>query len=110
MPLKRNDVWLHQVDKNIKKKAIEIQNSILNVLADFWDPIGIGGDPIADKEYEGYVGKLYRILVSNPSEEILINCLTEIEVEEIGEETTLETKKTTAKELLKINVFLKEER
>lgn len=94
------------MDKNIKRKAIQIQNSILKILAKYWDPIGIGGDPNADKEYDSYVGEIYRILVSNPSETTIINCLSKIEIDNIGEETFLHTKRFVAKKLLQLNVSL----
>jgi hypothetical protein len=45
-----------------KKKSIEIQESIRQILFYDWDPIGIN-DLAPDDEYDSYVGGIYRLLV-----------------------------------------------
>jgi hypothetical protein len=46
-----------------------------HVLLEVWDPIGIKDEPNAQNEYDGYIGKLYNLLVSHADDSQLIDYL-----------------------------------
>jgi hypothetical protein len=69
----------------IARRALEVYDSIRQVLLKDWDPIGIGMDG-APSEYDAYIAPVYRILVGTRSESDLIDCLRRIERNEIGVE------------------------
>ena len=46
-----------------------------HVLLEVWDPIGIKDEPNAQNEYDGYIGKLYDLLVSHADDSQLIDYL-----------------------------------
>jgi hypothetical protein len=48
---------------------------IRHVLLQVWDPIGIKDEPNAQDEYDGYIGRLYELLVSRASESELAEYL-----------------------------------
>lgn len=58
------------------KKAIQIMDSIRDVLRYDWNPIGIPSLP--HDEYDSYIAPIYRILVGSRSEQELIECLDSI--------------------------------
>lgn len=55
--------------KKAKAKAREIQQNIRLVLLRDWDPIGVHDEPMAQDEYDAYVGSVYRLLASGATEQ-----------------------------------------
>jgi hypothetical protein len=89
------------------KKALEIFDSIRQVLISDWDPIGIGDEKGLADEYDAYVAPVYRILVGARSEKDLIEQLRQIEVDEIGvRPTKVEILRPVARKLLSLSVKL----
>ncbi len=60
------------VDK-YESRAIRVL--IRHVLLDVWDPIGIKDEPNAQDEYDGYIGRLYELLVSGAPDADLVDHL-----------------------------------
>lgn len=84
-------------------------DSIRRVLFDDWDPIGIKGFG-PDDEYDHYIGGIYRLLTSRPSEDDIIEHLFKIETGHMG--AGLKDKeglRPIAKKLLAINITVEEE-
>jgi len=48
---------------------------IRHVLMDVWDPIGVKDEPNAQDEYDGYIGRLYELLVGHADDVQLIDYL-----------------------------------
>lgn len=71
------------MNKN-KTKAKGIMNSIRKVLLNDWDPIGIKDVPVAQNEYDSYVGVIYRMIASQSQAKEVAEYLIKIEVEEMG--------------------------
>lgn len=67
-----------------KRRGVEIQEQIRQVLLHDWDPIGVQEVPEAQDEYDSYVGGVYRLLVSNARDEELVDHLSRIEREVMG--------------------------
>jgi hypothetical protein len=64
-----------------ERRAREIQEAIRLVLLRDWDPIGVRDVPEAQDEYDGYVGGVYRLLVSGATLSELAEHLLQIERE-----------------------------
>jgi hypothetical protein len=64
-----------------KKRLREIQDSIRHVLLHDWDPIEVANEPLAQSEYDSYVGAVYRLLASGASEQEIADHLWKIETE-----------------------------
>jgi hypothetical protein len=58
-----------------KEESRRIRVEIRRVLLDDWDPIGIKDEPNAQDEYDGYIGRLYELLVENATDAELSNYL-----------------------------------
>src|SRR5688572_22245321 len=67
-----------------KQRAREIQESIRQVLLHDWDPIEVADEPLAQSEYDSYVGGVYRLLTSGASERAIADLLWRIETEGMG--------------------------
>jgi hypothetical protein len=60
------------IDKTESRRIrVEIRRVLLNV----WDPIGVKDEPNAHDEYDGYVGRVYELLVSKASQSELVDYL-----------------------------------
>ena len=57
------------------KRAIEIQDSIRQILFHDWDPIGVNSNPKLQDEYDSCIAPVYRILVGSRSEQELVELL-----------------------------------
>ena len=68
-------------DKGLRKRLREIEESIRNVLLHDWDPIEVANEPLAQSEYDSYVGAVYRLLASGASEQEIADHLWKIETE-----------------------------
>jgi hypothetical protein len=64
-------------------RAAEIQDSIRKILYHDWNPIGVSDLP--EDEYDSYIAPVYRILVGSHSERELIECLSRMERDVVGE-------------------------
>ena len=58
-----------------KAESRRIRVEMRHVLLEVWDPIGIKDEPNAQDEYDGYIGKLYDLLVSHADDSQLIDYL-----------------------------------
>ena len=58
-----------------KYESRRIRVLIRHVLLDVWDPIGVKDEPNAQDEYDGYIGKLYDLLVSRADDSEFIDYL-----------------------------------
>ena len=65
-------------------RALEIYDSIRQVLLREWDPIGVANEPGLENEYDGYIGPVYRMLAENRKEEELANLLIRFECDSMG--------------------------
>ncbi len=54
-----------------KYESRRIRVQIRHVLLDVWDPIGINDEPCAQDEYDGYIGKVYELLVGKAPDEAI---------------------------------------
>lgn len=61
------------------RRAGEIQRRISEVLLKDWDPIGVQDEPLAQSEYDAYVGGVYRVLANGGDEEQVVDCLRTID-------------------------------
>ncbi len=98
----KNESKIHK-----SKRAIEIQDSIRQVLFNEWDPIGINDNPNLVDEYDAYVAPIYRILVESRSEDELVNFLfsTERDIIRVSCESPKQLR-PIAQELLMLDVRL----
>lgn len=107
-------LWLLSVklmNSNTKKlrptRAIEIYDSIRQVLLRDWDPIGISGTEGPSDEYDAYIPKVYRVLVGSRCEDGLVDCLARIEGDDLGvEPASSEQLRPVAQKLLQLKVTL----
>ena len=58
-----------------KDESRRIRVEIRHVLLDVWDPIGIKDVPNARDEYDGYIGRLYELLINNAADSDLTEYL-----------------------------------
>jgi hypothetical protein len=58
-----------------KYESRRIRSEIRRVLLDYWDPIGVRGEPKAQDEYDSYLGGICELLVSGASDEEIANHL-----------------------------------
>jgi hypothetical protein len=61
---------------------LAIQDQIRSVLNTDWDPIGVA-DSVYD-EYDGYIGRIYSLLIQGVSEKTIAEHLLSIERERVG--------------------------
>jgi hypothetical protein len=54
------------------------------ILLKEWDPIGVKDEPMAQDEYDGYVGGVYRLLASRATETEVAEHLSRLEAENMG--------------------------
>jgi len=60
------------IDKTDSRRIrVEIRHVLLNV----WDPIGVKDEPNAQDEYDGYIGRVYELLVSKAPQSELVDYL-----------------------------------
>jgi hypothetical protein len=83
---------------------LTIQDEIRSVLNTDWDPIGVVGDGIND-EYDGYIGRIYSLLMSGASEQAIAGHLRSIEVDHMGlAGTSMDELLKAATKLLKLQL------
>ena len=54
------------------------------VLLEEWDPIGIRDEPLAQDEYDSYLGHIYDLLARNASEHEIVKHLNQLETVSMG--------------------------
>ncbi len=67
-----------------KYEVRRIRGEIRRVLMQYWDPIGIKGEPNAQTEYDAYLGGVYQLLVRRAPDEEIASHLCRIVEEEVG--------------------------
>ena len=88
-----------------KRRALEVQDSIRQVLFYDWDPIGVSDQPNLVDEYDPYIGPVYRMLTENPSEYAIAHLLNQIERNDIGvEPASTESLIPIARKLLRLDL------
>jgi hypothetical protein len=87
-----------------KAESRRIRVQIRRVLLKTWDPVGVGDNPNAQDEYDGYIGKIYELLVADGPDSDLIDFLFWVAHENIGLDTTRENMLPTLIELKLINL------
>jgi hypothetical protein len=86
-----------------KPESRRIRELIRHVLLEVWDPIGIKEEPNAQDEYDGYIDKLYGLLVSHAYDSHLIDYLYWAAHDNMGFDAATRTDmKETVKALKKI--------
>jgi hypothetical protein len=58
-----------------KAESRRIRVQIRHVFLEVWDPIGVRDAPYAQDEYDGYIGRIYELLVSGAPDSELIEYL-----------------------------------
>lgn len=58
-----------------KEESRRIRARIRHVLLEVWDPIGVKDEPNAQDEYDGYIGRLYELLVEDAGDAELLRYL-----------------------------------
>jgi hypothetical protein len=90
-----------------KQCAIEIQDSIRQILFKEWDPIGVNDNPSHVDEYDSYIAPIYRLLSTNRSEEAIMDFLFRTEQDVIGVSCgSPEDLRPLAQKLLGLDVYL----
>jgi uncharacterized protein YecA (UPF0149 family) len=72
-----------------------------HVLLEVWDPIGIKDEPNAQDEYDGYIGKLYELLVSQADDSQFIDYLYWAAHDQMGFDAATRSDMETTVEALK---------
>ncbi len=65
-----------------KIRAAKLQ--MRRVLLEEWDPIGVRNEPMAQDEYDSYLGHIYTLLAQDASEHQLAKHLNELETVDMG--------------------------
>ena len=58
-----------------KVERRRILREIRRVLLEVWDPIGVGGVPQAQDEYDGYIERIFALLLEQASDEAILDYL-----------------------------------
>ena len=88
-----------------ESRAAKIQDSIRQVLYQYWHPIPVPDLP--EDEHDSYIASVYRILVGSRSEQELIKCLFRLESDIIGMPCeSAEQFRPVARKLLELDVSL----
>ena len=69
------------IDKHASR---ELRQQIGRVLREQWDPIGVGDQPAAADEYDGYVYGVFRLLLDGASEHAIARHLLIAERDAMG--------------------------
>ena len=82
-----------------KYESRRIRVEIRRVLLQRWDPIGIGDEPNAQNEYDGYLGGIYELLVGGASDKQISDYLARIVEERMGLHPQSKTSEKTIRAL-----------
>src|SRR5688500_20383393 len=61
------------------QRALEVMDSIRNILFQDWDPIGVNENPSLRDEYDSCIAPVYRLLSEGASAEEIADCLFKLE-------------------------------
>ena len=67
-----------------RARARQYHAAIRTILLTEWDPIGVSQVPEAQDEYDGYVGGVYKLLITHANRNELFLHLWQIETERMG--------------------------
>ena len=67
-----------------KDESRRIRHEIRRILLQYWDPIGIKDEPLAQDEYDAYLGPIYKLLLRGAMDEEVSNHLWKIIEERIS--------------------------
>jgi hypothetical protein len=67
-----------------KDESRRIRNEIRRILLQYWDPIGIKDEPLAQDEYDAYLGSICELLLRGATDEDVSNHLWKIIEEQIS--------------------------
>ena len=84
-----------------KAESRRIRVLMRHVLLEVWDPIGIKDEPNAQDEYDGYIGKLYELLVSQADDSQFIDYLYWAAHDQMGFDAATRSDMETTVEALK---------
>jgi hypothetical protein len=87
-----------------KADSKRISSDIRGVLLNFWDPIGIKNEPIAQDEYNSYIGGVYELLKRSCTDEELAAHLWKIIEERIEIQPAKGATERTVSELRRIRL------
>ena len=73
----------------VKYKSRRIRVAIRHVLMDKWDPIGVADEPMAQDEYDSYIGDIFGLLQERATRDVIGSHLHEIETRRMGLYETL---------------------
>lgn len=84
-----------------KAESRRIRVQIRHVLLEVWDPIGVKDEPNAQDEYDGYIGRLYELLVSRAPNPELVEYLYWAAHDNMGFDTATKSDMNATAEALK---------
>jgi hypothetical protein len=87
-----------------KYESRRIRVEIRHVLMQVWDPIGIRDEPNAQDEYDGYLGKIYELLVRGASDEGIAQYLCSVVTERMELRATADGMADTVAALRRIQL------
>lgn len=93
---------------NIKDRLMRdsFYSSIVDILHNQWDPLGISDTNFPEDEYETYVPVIYRLALEIDCIEELVEHLSRIACDTIGVETNLHNDKKAARLIMAIKCFI----
>lgn len=72
-----------------KYESRRIRVEVRRVIMQVWDPIGVRDEPNAQDEYDGYLGKVYELLVGSSSDERIAQYLCSVVTERMALRATV---------------------
>jgi hypothetical protein len=66
------------------QRAQSLQSKIKDILLKEWDPIGVQDIPEAQNEYDAYVARIYKLLISKRPEHEIFDYLWWVETEHMS--------------------------
>ena len=61
-----------------KDESRKVRVAIRHVFLEVWDPIGVKDAPNAQDEYDGYIGRVFELLVTGGSDRQIIDYLDQV--------------------------------
>ena len=84
-----------------KQKTHEIKLQIRRVLLEEWDPVGVADEPLAQDEYDSYLGGIYGLLAQSATEAEIVHHLYMTETLNMGMKGQSKERLLTAAQALK---------
>ncbi|HEY3331966.1 MAG TPA: hypothetical protein VGK19_18180 [Capsulimonadaceae bacterium] len=70
------------MDNNYNIRVAKLK--IRKILLEKWDPIGVRTEPMAQDEYDNYIGLIYTLLIGSASDSDIVEHIRKIETEKMG--------------------------